>query len=142
VFYPALVLFSKNLSTTWGLSTRKVTLISGKPMPMAVLPILKNSAFNVGEAAYLLFISYFRLRNKRAMSTLPRVHITKLPSMSSSWQCRSTADRISDSFSMTPTAIIEMNSYLSSMEQLQTNIVHQQSLGRRSRNESSSTAVL
>jgi hypothetical protein len=133
VIDPDLALFSKNLSTTWGWSTRKVTLISGKPMPMTVLPILENSAFNVGKAAYLLFISYFRVRNKRAMSALPRVHITKLPSMS-------TADQISYSFSMTPTAIIQMNSYLSSMEELQTNI-HRQSLGRRSRNESSSTAV-
>jgi hypothetical protein len=36
------LLFSKNLSTTWGLSTRKVTLISGKPMPTAFSPILAN----------------------------------------------------------------------------------------------------
>jgi hypothetical protein len=35
VFDLVLVLFSKSPSTTWGLSTRKATLISGKPMQKA-----------------------------------------------------------------------------------------------------------
>jgi hypothetical protein len=42
VFDFALVLFSKNPSTTWGLSTRKTVLISGKLMPMIDSPILEN----------------------------------------------------------------------------------------------------
>jgi hypothetical protein len=70
-------------SLTWGLSTRKVTMISGKPIPTVSSPILANQAFSIGKAASQLFIFYFLLRNKPATPVRPRVHITKLPSMSS-----------------------------------------------------------
>jgi hypothetical protein len=142
-------IFKFRLSWLFMIPSRKkldLSYIICRSVIESITPIRKQDFYHIttvppvlAPAHNLLFISYFRLRNKRAMSALPRVHITKLPSMSSSWQCRSTG--ISDSFSMTPTAIIQMNSYLSSMEELQTNI-HRQSLGRRSKNESSSTAVL
>jgi hypothetical protein len=70
-------------SLTWGLSTRKVTMISGKPKPTAGSPILANQAFSIGKVASQRFISYFLLRNKPATPARPRVHITKLPFMSS-----------------------------------------------------------